>query len=269
MARVLSRAFATGAAAAFAALAALVACGGAGDVQENTIGDIGDVGDTGGLPAGGTGGAGSTVAPVTTVPPPTTVPPADPACPLVTVPATAANLTVRTGDFDGDGLSDELRSFFNAGAWRLQVSLAAGGGHTLEVEPEGGAGVTAVGGFDVDEDGAQEAWARVGSGAGNQVVGLFRLERCTLAPVTVDEKGARFSVGGTFDSRAGVECAAPGTPTFDLTTFSGYSEDARVFTVVRTTYRLEGAALTAVGSEVTSDPSNSRIFTFGCGALTP
>lgn len=193
----------------------------------------------------------------------------DGACPAVSVPGGASDATSVPGDFDGDGSVDDLISYLDGGTWHLQVDLAAGGGDDLEVTPEGPAGVAAMGGVDLDDDGTDEAWARVGVGASVAIVGLFDFDDCELVAVSNEIKGevARFTVGGTVNNMSGVRCGAgPG-----LGESSATSTDGESFMIASVSYELAGATLEFVlddGFEANINEPDFPEFSFDCGGLS-
>lgn len=211
------------------------------------------------------GSATTTSTPATTAATSTTAPGV---CPGVSVPDAATDLTTAAADFDGDGADDELRAYRFAGAWQLQVSLAAGGGDDIVAEPFGQGTLSPVGGFDVDEDGDDEAWVNVGVGGMSRLVGLFVFDDCTLAPAMLEGEAARFPVGGTFLSGNGVECAGPGSGDVDLTVFAGSSGDGTNYMVESSLLTLEGTTLTEVATDVFGAQAGTSAFTFDCGDLT-
>lgn len=221
--------------------------------------------------------AGSAVAPPTT---PTVVTPTAPAvttapttvaavCPPVEVPGDATDVTTAEGDFDGDGRADELRGFRAGGAWHLQVELAAGGGDDVAVTPDGPAAVEAIGGFDVNEDGDDEAWARVGSGAYASIFGLFVLQSCELTEVVRGGLPARFPVGASVGNGVGVECAGAGSGDVDLSVFEGTSGDGVTYMVVSTLLHLDDGSLVELTTDVFSTTEADEVFRLDCGSLGP
>ncbi len=197
---------------------------------------------------------------------------ATPACPAVTVPADAQEVTSLDGDLDGDGTADELDSYRLGEEWHLQVALAGDGGADLVI-PSFGSTVGVLGGADVDGDGTDELWARTGSGASATIIGLVRLVDCDLVRVSfADGQPADLPVGGSVGTTSGVECAVAddeGTARVmaHLTTLTGESS----YDVVTTTYVLDGTTLTATGTATTtveaSDADFPRYTSFSCGDL--
>lgn len=190
-----------------------------------------------------------------------------PACPAVSVPADAQEVTEFPGDADGDGTDDELRTYRVGEEWHLQVELAADGGADL-VLPSFGGGVGLVGGADVDGDGTDEVWARTGSGASATIVGLARMSACALERVLFPTgELAEVPIGGSVGTTSGLECSANG-----LVTFTATLTDGETYDVVATTYALDGSTLTEQGQETVqvnaTDPDFVRYTSFTCGDLT-
>jgi hypothetical protein len=190
----------------------------------------------------------------------------------VAVPDGASALTARTGDVDGDGRDDALRSFLVDDAWFLQVEVASGYGTELELPTSGGPAVGLVGAADVDGDGAEEIWVRVGSGASTVILGIVRLEACTLERVTLESgQPVELPVGGSVGATAGVECRSEDVDA-DLTTFAGFHRADTRYDVTATQWALDGGVLSERSSSTTElraeDPDFTRATTFTCHDLT-
>lgn len=213
----------------------------------------------------------STTSSTTTTEPPTTT--QAPACPAVSVPAEATEITEVEGDVDGDGTDDELRSYRLGEEWHIQVELAADGGSDVVVDTFGSAAAV-VGGADVDGDGRDELWARVGSGASTTIVALAQLVDCELRWVA-DETGARaeMPVGGSVGTVSGVECGGSVDPEADLTVYvSTLLGEGPEYETVATEHRLEDGRLLALGSQAGSVDATTDEFTryvrFTCDDLS-
>ncbi len=189
----------------------------------------------------------------------------------VPVPEAASALVARTGDIDGDGVDEALRSFLVDDTWILQVETAAGFGTELELASSGGGAVALIGAADVDGDGAEEVWARVGSGASTVIVGLVRLEACTLERVTFESgQPVELPAGGSVGATAGVECRSDEVDA-DLTTFAGFHRDDQRYDVTATQWTLEDEVLVERSSSTAElradDPDFARTTTFTCHDL--
>ncbi len=208
----------------------------------------------------------TTEAPTTTASTTTTT--QAPACPPVAVPSDADEVTELDGDADGDGTDDELRTYRVGDEWHVQVELAADGGDDLVV-PSFGGNVGIIGGADVDGDGADEVWARTGSGASATIVGLARLVGCELVRVTFPAGDlAELPVGGSVGTTSGLACLEGG----GLTAYTATLAEGTTYDVAAVTYRLEGTGLVETGIETTTVDATDDAFlqdaTFTCGNLT-
>jgi len=191
-----------------------------------------------------------------------------PACPAVSVPDEAQEVTELDGDADGDGNDDELRTYrVGEEEWHLQVELAADGGSDL-VLPTFGGGVGLIGGADVDGDGTDEVWARTGSGASATIVGLATLVDCTLERVTFPTgELAELPIGGSVGTASGLVCGDA-----VVTAYTATSTEGSTYEVVAVTYGLEGTALVERGTDTTTveatDADFLRYTSFTCGNLS-
>jgi hypothetical protein len=194
-------------------------------------------------------------------------------CPAVPQPPGAKDVvTMPSGDVDGDGAADTLRSYGIGDGWHLQVVLAGGGGAELALTSSGAGAMGAVGTADVDGDGRDEVWALTGSGASASIVGLVRFDACTLSRVTfVNGEPADFPVGGSVGAAAGLECAAGADPDTDLTAYTASSSDGSHHAVTVTEYSLEGSTVVVQASTSTSaqagDAAFARYTGFTCDDL--
>lgn len=190
-----------------------------------------------------------------------------PACPAVSVPPDAQEVTELDGDADGDGTDDDLRTYRIGEEWHLQVELGAEGGADL-VLPSFGGGVGVVGGADIDGDGVDEVWARTGSGASATIVGIAKMTDCVLERVMfATGELAELPIGGSVGTTSGLECTGDG-----LVTYTATFTEGEVYEVVATTYALEGFLLGEQGQETTevnaTDPDFVRYTSFSCGDLS-
>ena len=208
----------------------------------------------------------------TTADPTTTTAPTD--CDNVSIPAGATDVSEELADVDGDGDPDELRSYLVGDAdWHLQVELAAGGGADLAITTFGAGAVAVLGGADVDGDGADEIWARTGSGASATILGLARFAHCALTRVTfTGGDPAEIPVGGSVGTASGLECEAHVDPTADLTGYTATNIGDDQYDVSATEYALEGTTLAQKGTETSiataGDDTFARATTFVCGNLS-
>ena len=191
------------------------------------------------------------------------------ACAELPAPVGAEETTTAAVDVDGDGGDDQLVAFRVGEDWHLRVEVAAGGAVDLAMEIRPGDGVEVIGGADVDGDGADELWARVGTGASATIVGLARFEDCALDLVRFEDgEPAELPVGGSVGSPAGLSCE--GAP--DLTAYAALLGDDDVYDVVVTPYTLSEGVLVAGAPTTTTVPADDqgvyRYASFACGGLT-
>jgi hypothetical protein len=212
----------TGAALALLVALSVVACG---DDGETAVGPTGSTTapTTTATPSTTTALPTTTTAPSTTTTPPSTTPPTTtqptttttaPACPdAAAVPPQADNTSLAEGDLDGDGALDTIRSYtigdpMLTGAWWLQVSFGGGGTTALQVTDDTTpiSGVRPFDGADLNGNGDDEFFAKVGSGASVEILGLFDVIDCELRRVTVQGEPTRIPVGGSVQHGNGIEC---------------------------------------------------------------
>ncbi len=199
------------------------------------------------------------------------------ACPGSAPVVGAVEVTERPADADGDGAVDLVRSERpdpSVDEWLLTIELAAGGAAEDVVPGDGVAAVTVLGGYDLDGDGAEEIWARVGAGASATIVGLFRLDGCDLERVTFESgEPVALPVGGSVGTSVGVGCDTE--PDADVTTYlasllPGAPEPTYELSAVD--YRLDGGVLTQVAARLpgapTPTPDPARYADLSCGDLT-
>lgn len=196
------------------------------------------------------------------------------ACPETGLPDGAQADELAEGDVDGDGVTDELRTYRIAATddWRLQVTLAAGGGAAAPIVAFGDR-VGVIGGADVDGDGRDEVWIRTGAGASATIVGLVRFDDCELSQVGFAAgTPADLPVGGSVGASAGLECSASDHPGADLTAYRTTLVGDGEYEVSATEYALEGDALVERGTTAdtvhSSDPDFLRYASFRCGPLS-
>lgn len=197
-----------------------------------------------------------------------------PACDPISLPDGASNITVAAGDTDGDGADDELRSYrLGADDWHLQVELGGGGGADLAIRTYGDDAVVLLGGADVDGDGADEVWARTGSGASATILGVARFVGCQLVRVTfASGDPAELPVGGSVGTASGVSCDGDGDPASDLTAYTATNTGDDQYEVTAIEYELDATVLVQGASEVTTASSGDDTFTrataFACDDLS-
>jgi len=156
----------------------------------------------------------TTAAPPTTAPTTTTeaVPAAQ--CPGDgALPEDAQFNSLAGADVDGDGDVDTIHAYATGDSdtpnqWWLQVSFAGGGGTTLPVDNPGAllSGVRANDGVDLNGDGTEEFFAKIGAGASATIMGIFDVIDCALVQATIDGQPAELTTGASLGNFSGYEC---------------------------------------------------------------
>jgi hypothetical protein len=153
-----------------------------------------------------------------TTPPDATAPDdptADAQCPGDgALPGDATAATLAGADVDGDGDVDTIHAYATGSdsgtpdQWWLQVSFAGGGGSVLAIDTPGVSlsGVEARDGVDLNGDGTEEFFARIGAGATVAIVGVFDVIDCALVHVTLDGVPVQISTGASIANISGFEC---------------------------------------------------------------
>lgn len=193
----------------------------------------------------------------------------EPACPQDPQPIDSEPIS---GDVDGDGQADELRSVQTPDQMTISVELAAGGGAQLGLPTFGIQGTGLVGPADMDGDGGDELWVRTGSGASAAILGLVVFADCTLVQVTYSTGDpVELPVGGSVGTSAGLTCDTSVDPEADLTSYLAGNIDEATYEVTATEYALEGTTLDQLGTTTstvrTDDPAFGQYVTFACEGL--
>jgi hypothetical protein len=215
------------------------------------------------LLAGCSGGGRRAAAPAPSAPSSTEACPAGPAPPV-----DPSDASVGSGDFDGDGRPDRLRTYrvVAAGPWRVRVELAAGGAAEVELVPAPDA-VKALGGARLDAGAAEAALAVVGTNAGGVNVGIFVVRSCRLERVTVAGGApAELPVRTGAGARSGLACQVPG-----LVAYSATTTDGRAYQASTVGYLLVGNLLDeahrSTSTVAADDPALAPYGAFSCGSL--
>lgn len=196
---------------------------------------------------------------------------ADATCQAAPVPRDASDVEEGAGDVDGDGQADELRSYQTSDGWHLHVALTSGGAADLATGVTDTATFGVLGGADVDRDGADEVWARTGAGASAVIVGLARLDGCSLTRVAFGSgDAAEFPAGGSVGTAAGLDCAAS-DPTAHLTSYTATNTSDSTYDVTIVEHRLDGNVLREISRRTETTEVGSDLFArataFRCGDL--
>lgn len=154
----------------------------------------------------------TTTTTTTTTEPPTTTAAAD--CPGDgALPADAQFATLAGADVDGDGDVDTVHAYATGdpdtpNQWWLQVSFMGGGVSTYAVDHPGAllSGVRANDGVDLNGDGTEEFFAKIGAGAAAEIAGVFDVIACEIVHVTVDGQPTELTRGASIGNFSGFEC---------------------------------------------------------------
>ncbi|MDW3218669.1 MAG: hypothetical protein R8F63_08645 [Acidimicrobiales bacterium] len=129
------------------------------------------------------------------------------------LPGDAQYSTLAGADVDGDGDIDTLHAYATGdpdtpNQWWLQVSFTGGGGATYAVDHPGAllSGVQANDGVDLNGDGTEEFFAKIGAGAAATIIGVFDVIDCEIVHVTVDGSPTELTVGASIGNFSGFEC---------------------------------------------------------------
>ncbi len=195
----------------------------------------------------------------------TTIPTCPPAPSLV---SGATDVIAVTGDFDGDGVPDDLTTYLDPAAGRrhVRVELAAGGGSDRIIEDADPVmGSRPLGGHDLDGDGRDEAFVVVGSGASAQLVGLYAWSGCTLVRITLDGAPAVFPVGASVTHGEGLSCNGVG----ELDELRVETTDGITWDGTRIPYQLAGSVLVAGATETFTAGTDEALTVVGvdCSGL--
>jgi hypothetical protein len=97
---------------------------------------------------------------------------------------------------------------------------------------------------DLDADGVDELFVKTSAGAYTDIIGVFRVEGCEAVQVTIGGSPAEFAVGASVLNIGGLQASSD-----TLVVYSGTSTDTQAFDVTWRTLRLDGDALTEIGSD--------------------
>ncbi|MFP4511977.1 MAG: hypothetical protein ACLFRV_03415 [Acidimicrobiales bacterium] len=172
-------------------------------------------------------------------------------------------------DGDGDGDPDTLSVYPHDGMWWLHVEWAAGGTAAVTIDSASGMGARPLGGHDLDDDGADEAWVAISGPASGSIVGIYRSDGCGLTPVLDEESGMAFEFPVTASVGAISGATCDGLADLDL--FSGELEapDTGEYLISQSPYSYDGVELTAEFGDSGSADSDDigQYSSLDCGSL--
>jgi Ca2+-binding RTX toxin-like protein len=131
--------------------------------------------------------------------------------------------TEAPGDFDGNGITDTLYVWRSGVGWVAHIETDGGFGGEIILPTAGADSAEAVGGYDVNRDGVDEAFVKVGFGAHADIIGLYTLYEpigspalgfsCGMKAITFHgvPAEAEFGIGASLMQQSGLACRANGT----------------------------------------------------------
>lgn len=163
------------------------------------------------------------------------------------IPSGATDVTEATVayDGDGDGAADTLSVYPHDGNWWLHVEWAAGGTAAATIDSASGMGARPLGGHDLDDDGADEAWVAISGPASGSIVGIYRSDGCGLTPVLDEESGTAFEFPVTASVGAISGATCDGLADLDLFTGELEDPDSGEYLISQSPYSYDGVELTA------------------------
>lgn len=159
------------------------------------------------------------------------------------IPASAAELSEATVNFDGDGdgENDRLATYKDGDNWWVGVEWSNGGSSRAIID-EAFMGAAAAGGYDLDGDGNDEAFVSIYGPASGVMVGVFYRDGCDLAPVLDEDASAPFvfPVTGSIGFFSGASCNSIG----DISLISGelLDEEAGEYEVSEVPYSFDSTS---------------------------
>jgi hypothetical protein len=184
----------------------------------------------------------------------------------------ATSVTQALGDFAGDGTPNDVLKVYHLGsAWHVRVDI---GGQGVSDHVLSGAGpMTAIGATTVNNDAIDEAWVKVSSGAGTDVVGLLAFHNCNLQRVYLNNAPAAFAIGSTVTADDGLSCFGfnVGVEVFATTSGDGvtYNGTSKLYTLnlASTTPKLVLGSTASESQTTSSGPAYTSLHTFHCHSL--
>ncbi len=198
------------------------------------------------------------------------------------LPDLAENHSLAGGDVNGDGDVDTIHTYSIgdpslAGAWWLQISFANGGGASQQLLDPGTslAGARPFDGFDINGNGKDEFFARIGAGASTSEFGLFEAIDCAIHRITLDGQPSVFTAGASVNFVSGFECVdidANGANDFLIVYTGSRLGDTDEFEITAAQYSvLDGQAsfmlADGIGGNI-NDPDFAKFASAGCPGVT-
>ncbi len=198
------------------------------------------------------------------------------------LPELAENHSLAGGDVNGDGDIDTIHTYSIgdpslAGAWWLQVSFANGGGASQQLLDPGTslAGARPFDGFDINGNGKDEFFARVGAGASTSEFGLFEVVDCTIHRIALDGQPSVFTAGASVNFVSGFECVdidANGANDFLIVYTGSRLGETDEFEITAAQYFVLDGMVTfmladGIGGNI-NDPDFAKFASAGCPGVT-
>jgi hypothetical protein len=133
-------------------------------------------------------------------------------------------LSNASGDFDGNGVDDTLYVWKDGSQWIAHIETDGGFGAEIVLPTDELIPAKAIGGYDVNGDGIDEAFIKVDAGASSDIVGIYTLWEavgspttgfsCALRPVSFfphEEAKASFVIDAGINQQTGLQCRADHT----------------------------------------------------------
>ncbi len=197
------------------------------------------------------------------------------------LPTGAENHTLAAADVDGDGADDTIHTYtlgdpLAGGGWWIQVSFASGGGASMQLLDSAieFSGSIAIDGYDINGDGRDEFFAKVGAGASSQLIAVFDVPGCTIRRPSLNGFDAVFIISGGINFTSGITCTDVDSNGFNdfLTTRDGERIGAtNDFTVDVTDYSYVAGQFSVVGTSTeiisAADPAFVNYGRLTCGPV--
>lgn len=173
-------------------------------------------------------------------------------CPEVPMPDDVATTAPAGFDGDGDGDDDTLTTFQEEDQWWAGVEWAAGGSGLIMLDEAESMGAKAIGGYDLDGDGVDEAFIALGGPASGVRVQVFHQDGCGLKPVLFqNDKPFTFPVTGTAGTFTAAECGT--TTDITLITATVMDPDTGTLDLDQVRYSFDPDSGTMIGEDEARD----------------